>query len=180
MSSKAFCYDYPRPALTVDIALWHWQKSLSVLLIQRKNPPFANTWALPGGFVDANETASAAAQRELHEETGLAAPSLHLCGAFSEPNRDPRSRTVSLVFTAFINEAGKPRGQDDAQAAAWFPVATLPPLAFDHEEIIVSSLAFWRLMLAALPASVGLFPQTWPLKKLQQLANYFHSYSNTP
>ncbi len=196
--SSPFCYDFPRPAVAVDIVLLHWQTDLSILLIQRKNPPFANTWALPGGFVEPEETAATAAWRELQEETTLSVEKLTLFGEFSQPNRDPRTRVLSLVFTALLGDLPPVAGQDDAQAAAWLKVSALPPLAFDHGEMIKSAVRFWQqqLVLAAptafaivppsmpaltaKPPSLGLFPQTWPLQKLQQLANYFHSYSNLP
>lgn len=184
-----FCYDFPRPAVAVDIVLLHWQSDLSIVLIQRKNPPFANTWALPGGFMEPTETATAAARRELQEETTLSVEKLTLCGEFSQPDRDPRTRVLSLVFTAFLTELKPVVGQDDAQTAAWFPLSALPPLAFDHGKIINSALGFWQQQLAlatgtnlTLPptiksASLGLFPQSWPLQNFQQLANYFHSYT---
>ncbi|HEY8506492.1 MAG TPA: NUDIX hydrolase, partial [Gemmataceae bacterium] len=86
----AFVYDYPRPALTVDVALVSRDEPPKVLLIRRLKEPFAGRWALPGGFVDENEPLAAAARRELREETGLAAEDLEQLHTFGEPGRDPR------------------------------------------------------------------------------------------
>jgi 8-oxo-dGTP diphosphatase len=108
-----------------------------VLLVRRRNEPFRGRWALPGGFVEMDEDLPDAARRELLEETGVEATDLVELGAFGRPGRDPRGRVISVVFMAGIaRSAPEPRGADDAAEARWFPLASLPPLAFDHEEII--------------------------------------------
>ncbi len=135
-----YTYSFPRPALTVDIVLARSGPSgPEALLIQRGHPPFAGSWALPGGFVDEGETLEQAARRELHEETGLAGMALAQLGAFGDPGRDPRGWTVSVVFWAWLEGQASedaPIAGDDAAAATWWPLAALPPLAFDHAEIL--------------------------------------------
>jgi 8-oxo-dGTP diphosphatase len=132
----SFTYAYPRPALTVDALIFSKGKS-KVLLIQRRNPPFKDQWALPGGFVGMKETLEEAVERELFEETGLNDLRLEQFHAFSAPDRDPRHRTISVVFAGYANpEVSRPRAGDDAGDVQWFDVDKLPQLAFDHGKII--------------------------------------------
>lgn len=109
-----------------------------VLLIKRKNPPFQGNWALPGGFVEQDEDLPESAMRELEEETGARAvindPSF--VGVYGAPNRDPRFRTVSIVYRLEIPETVEVKGGDDAAEAAWFDLDDLPELAFDHAEVV--------------------------------------------
>ena len=135
-----YCYKYPRPALTVDALIL--SDDGKVLLIQRKNPPFKGLWALPGGFVDMGETLEEAVTRELREETGLTDINLEQFHSYSALNRDPRHRTVSVVFTGRVNDSDnyKPEGNDDAAAAEWFDIKLLPEIAFDHNVIINDAL----------------------------------------
>ena len=138
---------YPRPALTVDVALVRGSEAdREVLLIQRAADPFEGSWALPGGFVDENEPLEEAARRELAEETGLTdVGRLTQLGTYGDPGRDPRGWTVSVVFFARL-EAGGPevRGGDDAADARWFAVWDLPQLAFDHDRIVEDALKLAR------------------------------------
>lgn len=134
---KKHCYDYPRPAVTADIVLFYPAKEgLEILLIKRAHPPFADHWALPGGFVDENESLEDAAVRELLEETKLHRARFKQVGAFGDPGRDPRGHTVSIAFAAILKNKPKVEGSDDAKEAAWHPVKRLPKLAFDHKKII--------------------------------------------
>ncbi len=128
--------------LTVDVVVLAGPAGgLSVLLIRRRKEPFAGRWALPGGYLEENEAPAAGAARELREETGLAGLSLQHFGVFGEAGRDPRGWTVSLAYRTHLpGEAAAVRAGDDAETAAWFPVAALPPLAFDHAEIIRQAL----------------------------------------
>ncbi len=136
-----YCYKYPRPALTVDILIFAVENnSLQVLLIQREREPYKDSWALPGGFVDPDETAEEAASRELLEETGLKTDRLQQLAVMSDPERDPRGRVVSVVFWTIITEKPAPTAGDDAKNARWFPLNQLPPLAFDHDEILKIAL----------------------------------------
>jgi 8-oxo-dGTP diphosphatase len=135
--SEKYTYDYPRPALTVDVVLITRESRLRVLLIQRMHDPFAGRWALPGGFVDENERLFDAACREMQEETGLRIQDIEQLYTAGDPGRDPRGWVVSVVFLARVDaEAVTPRAGDDAAAADWFPLDTLPPLAFDHAMIL--------------------------------------------
>jgi len=114
----------------------------SVLLIQRKNEPFQFSWALPGGFVDAEEDLIDAAKRELAEETGISITHLQEVGAYGKPERDPRGRVLSIAFTATVQvEDFEPQAMDDAMNIGWFLLEELPPLAFDHLQIIKDALA---------------------------------------
>lgn len=139
-----YTYKYPRPAVTVDIILFTNEDTPSVLLIKRKNEPFRNKWAFPGGFLDMDETLENAAQRELQEETHLKNTNLKQFKTYSEVNRDPRGRTISTVFWAIINKAEISKAQpgDDASATKWFPINKLPELAFDHNIIISEFKSF--------------------------------------
>lgn len=98
--SRKHTYEYPRPALTVDIAIVTREAKPRVLLIQRKKDPFAGSWALPGGFVEENERLGDAARRELVEETGVAAGELEQLYTAGDPGRDPRGWTVSVAYLA--------------------------------------------------------------------------------
>lgn len=132
-----YTYEYPRAALTVDaIVFVQKDNELFVLLIQRGNEPFKNQWALPGGFVEMNETLEQACIRELAEETSLTITVMKQFKAYDAINRDPRHRTISVVFSAEITEQLNVTGGDDASHAKWFPLSGLPELAFDHQQIL--------------------------------------------
>jgi 8-oxo-dGTP diphosphatase len=122
---------YRNPLLTVDIIIR--MTGRTVALIERKNPPYG--WALPGGFVDYGESLEAAAWREASEETGLELENLQQVRAYSDPDRDPRHHTVTVVFTALGK--GTPKAADDARRIKVFRVEELPfNLAFDHARIL--------------------------------------------
>jgi 8-oxo-dGTP diphosphatase len=130
-------YDYPRPALTVDVAVVTREPRPRVLLIRRKHDPFAGTWALPGGFVDENEPLASAACRELEEETGVTGAILEQLYTSGDPGRDPRGWTVSVVYLAQVEPgAVKPVAADDAAEVNWFPLDEPPELAFDHAKLL--------------------------------------------
>lgn len=130
-------YKYPRPALTVDMIVTRKVSSgQEILLIQRLNPPFKDQWALPGGFVDMDETLEQAAARELAEETGLEDVDLVQFKAFSTLGRDPRGHTISVIFTGAVSKDSNVSAGDDAKNASWFNTNELPSLAFDHADII--------------------------------------------
>ena len=123
--------------VTVDIVILKESKpDQTILLIKRKNSPFQDFWALPGGFVDENEDLEAAAIRELEEETQIKAKYLEQIKAFGKPFRDPRSHVISIAFIGFVSENTITNAADDAKEVGWFPINNLPDLAFDHLEII--------------------------------------------
>lgn len=137
-----FSYEYPRPAVTVDVVLATREVRPRVLLIQRKKDPFAGTWALPGGFVEENEKLADAARRELKEETSLDVADIEQLYTAGDPGRDPRGWTISVVYLARVNANElKPIAADDAEAVAWYPLDKLPKLAFDHAMILARARA---------------------------------------
>jgi 8-oxo-dGTP diphosphatase len=136
-AAKKFCYEYPRPAVTVDVVVATTEARPRVLLIRRKHEPFAGRWAIPGGFVDENEALDAAARRELREETGVHTERIEQLHTFGDPGRDPRGHVVSVVYLARVEASQlKPVAADDAAEVAWFALDELPPLAFDHDQIL--------------------------------------------
>lgn len=133
-----YSYPYPRPAVTADCIILGIAPdgSRRVLLIKRGHAPFEGCWAFPGGFLEMDETLEQCARRELKEETGLEAPEhLEELRSFSTVDRDPRGRTITVAFMAEM-PLREVRGADDAAEACWFPLDQLPPLAFDHDEIL--------------------------------------------
>jgi 8-oxo-dGTP diphosphatase len=134
------------PALSVDVVIELLDAPGHIVLIERRHPPPG--WALPGGFVDIGETVEQAAVREAGEETSLSVALVALLGVYSEPARDPRGHSVSVVYVGRAH--GEPRGGDDARTArGWDPQAP-PPLAFDHDRIVSDYLA-WRRERAQAP-----------------------------
>jgi 8-oxo-dGTP diphosphatase len=168
-----FTYDYPRPAVTVDMCLFTMRAGdLAVLLIKRKGHPFRSHWALPGGFVDKNESLEKAAARELVEETGLTGVRMEQLAAFGDPGRDPRGHTVSVVFFTFVHaEAAPVRAGDDAADAGWHGLRALPRLAFDHGKIIALAHRRMqeRLRDPARESSFHLVPPQFTMTELQRV-----------
>jgi 8-oxo-dGTP diphosphatase len=138
-----YTYKYPRPALTVDIVIFSiHDDNLHVLLVQRGKEPFLGKWALPGGFVNIDESLVSAAKRELEEETGIAGVHLKQLVTFGDLGRDPRGRVVSVSYYSIIHRQihFQPGGGSDTDQAKWILIDKLPPLAFDHEEILTCAL----------------------------------------
>ena len=166
-----YTYQYPRPALTVDIVIFALRdRHLHVLLVQRADEPFAGMWALPGGFVDIDESLEEAACRELEEETGLIPAYLEQLYTYGEPDRDPRGRTVTVAYFA-LTPAGTPirsAGGSDARQARWHAVDELPRLAFDHSDIIAYALRRLRYKLEYTAAGFELLPDEFTLSELQR------------
>ncbi len=129
-----YTYHYPRPAVTVDAILVSPERK--VLLIERGREPYLGKWALPGGFIDMDEELEAACKRELEEETLLKIEGLRQFKAYGAVHRDPRHRTISVLFYAFTDNELIARAGDDAANAKWFPIDNLPELAFDHLQIL--------------------------------------------
>lgn len=135
-----YCYKYPHPAVTADCIVYHRNgDSIEVLLIKRKNEPYKACWAFPGGFINIDESAEDAATRELREETGLEVAKIEQLKAYSNPERDPRERIITIAFIA-ESDIKDVKGSDDAQEAKWFSIDELPPLAFDHEDILKDAI----------------------------------------
>ncbi|MBW9256061.1 MAG: NUDIX hydrolase [Candidatus Thiodiazotropha sp. (ex. Lucinisca nassula)] len=171
MNPQRYIYAYPHPAVTTDVVLFTIQMdTLSVLLIERKNPPFQGMWALPGGFLDISEDLEACAKRELQEETGIEGIYLEQLGTFGTPQRDPRERVISVTYFALSpSDHLCPSASSDAAEAAWYPITELPELAFDHAQII--SLARQRLIakLGYSTIAFQMLPETFTLSQLQSV-----------
>jgi len=143
----AYTYKYPRPMVTVDAIVFLKEKSkLKVLLIKRKNPPFKNRYAFPGGFIEMEEDLVESAKRELEEETGLKNIELIQFKAFGKPGRDPRGRNISVVFYGFtdINNSIV-KASDDATECQWVETDKIQKMAFDHMEILRLSISELKL-----------------------------------
>ena len=167
----SYTYEYPRAALTVDCVIFGLDEhELKVMLIQRGLPPFEGKWALPGGFVRLDETLDEAARRELEEETGLRRIFLEQLYTFSQVDRDPRERVVSVAYYALVNlRDHQVRAATDARDAAWFGVHDVPSLAFDHAEILRLALERLRGKLRYQPVGFELLPRKFTLSELQRL-----------
>jgi 8-oxo-dGTP diphosphatase len=168
---KRYSYDYPHPAVTTDVVLFTIRtNSLSVLLIERKNSPYAGMWALPGGFLDISEDLECCAKRELREETGIEGVYLEQLGTFGTPGRDPRERVVSVTYFALTpSDHLSPKASSDAAKAAWFPINKLPNLAFDHAEIINQARARLIAKLGYSTIAFQMLPDTFTLSQLQSV-----------
>lgn len=138
----SFTYKYARPAITADCVVFaQEEKDLKVLLIQRAQEPFKDSWAFPGGFAEVGESLDCTARRELEEETGLKDVSLKQLYTFSAPDRDPREHVITVAYYALIPFADqKLHAASDAGNAAWFSTDNIPDLAFDHEKILQMAL----------------------------------------
>lgn len=142
-----FTYKYPRPALTADCLVFaKTSDGVSLLLVQRGNEPYKGKWAFPGGFMNMDETTAEAARRELQEETGLVVGEVHQIGAFDKVDRDPRGRVITVAYYTLIDGELEVKGGDDAALAKWFPLNNLPPLAFDHKQILDCALSSCSLL----------------------------------
>ncbi len=142
-----YVYDWPRPMVTVDVAVCaFFEGRPRLLLIQRRHEPFRDHWALPGGFVEMEEDLPDAAARELAEETGLQNVPLEQLHTFGRPGRDPRGRTITVVYFGVAGpDQQQVKAADDAAQARWFDINHLPLMAFDHDEIVRCAVAGLRL-----------------------------------
>ncbi|MEU2601776.1 NUDIX domain-containing protein [Streptomyces hirsutus] len=166
-------YAYEPFAVTVDLAVFTLRTGvLHALLVERGEEPYAGRWALPGGFVQPDESAETAARRELAEETGLTDVSgLHLeqLRTYSEPGRDPRMRVVSVAFTALLPDAPEARGGGDAAQARWIPYGSVRGLAFDHDRILADARERVGAKLEYSCLATAFCPSEFTLGELQQV-----------
>ena len=139
-----YTYKYPRPSVTADCVVITKEEDAKVLLIQRRDNPYKGCWAFPGGFMEIDETTEECAIRELEEETGLKLNKLHQIGAYSKVDRDPRGRTITVAYLIIIDEPLPVTGLDDAANAKWWSLASLPQLAFDHDEILTDAISIYK------------------------------------
>jgi 8-oxo-dGTP diphosphatase len=161
--------DYPRPSVTVDVIIFTLEEDdLQVLLIQRGHPPFEGMWAIPGGFVGIDESIEGAAMRELEEETGVRDVYLEQLYTFGDLDRDPRGRVITVAYFALVpTDAVQPHAGHDAADARWCSVYDLPPLAFDHADILTYALQRLRYKLEYTAVGFELLPETFTLSELQ-------------
>jgi 8-oxo-dGTP diphosphatase len=164
---------FPRPSVTADIVLFTVRdRTLQVLLVRRKEWPFAGSWAVPGGFLRPGETLEDAARRELAEETGVSEVLLEQLRVWSEPERDPRTWVITVAFTALVaSDRLTLRAGTDAAEAAWFRADALPhPLAFDHDAVLAYAVASLRARLQAdLQTAAALLPSRFTLTEMQEV-----------
>jgi 8-oxo-dGTP diphosphatase len=139
-----YVYQWPRPMVTVDAAVFRFARGKAWLLLgERKKEPDKGQWAIPGGFIEMDEELEDAVARELKEETGLTGIPLKQLRAFGTVGRDPRGRQITVVFTGIAGKGqAAVRGGDDAAEAKWFPIDRLPDnLAFDHDRVARVAIA---------------------------------------
>src|SRR5256886_10558352 len=161
--AKAQHYDptkFDRPSVTVDVVMMSLrQRDLQVLLVKRRSWPYEGMWAIPGGFVNMDESLEKAAKRELQEETGVQDVYLEQLYTFGDPGRDPRTRVITVVYFALLDAERLPmKVPDDAADVAWFPVYELPLLAFDHSQILAYTLNRLRGKLDYTTIAFNLLP----------------------
>lgn len=167
-----YTYEYPRPAVTTDCVIFGYdvKEGLSVLLIERGIDPFKGCWAFPGGFLNMDETTEMGALRELKEETEFDVKEgfMEQLGCFSDVNRDPRGRVITVAYYALVQK-GAVKGGDDARNAQWHSIGEIPRLAFDHEEILRVALKRLKEQIHFRPIGFELLPETFTMPQLQAL-----------
>jgi len=167
----SYTYEYPHPAVTVDIAIFTIEDDdFKVLLIQRGIEPFEGSWALPGGFVGLDESLRRAAWRELKEETGVNAAFLQQLSAFGHPDRDPRERVITVAYYALIpNDRLELKPSTDAREARLFSMNDLPELAFDHAKILRRAHQKVKDKIDEPLVALQLVPESFTLTELQRV-----------
>ena len=136
-----FSYEYPRAMNTVDAIIIDSETKSKVLLINRLNEPYKNCWALPGGFIEMDETLLDSVNRETLEETSLSGIEFKQFKTYGDPGRDPRGRNITVVFFGFCDNPEKAVAGDDAKSLQWFSLNNLPELGFDHRQVIEDFVA---------------------------------------
>ena len=164
-----FTYQYPHPAVATDCVVFGFDGyKLKVLLIQRGLAPYKGMWAFPGGFMRMNETVEQCALRELSEETGLKLDFMKQLGVFSDIDRDPRERVISVAFYALAKSSDVQSG-DDAAKAKWFCIDDIPHLAFDHDYILRQAMRKIKEDIHFEPVGFGLLDEEFTIAELQRL-----------
>ncbi len=143
-----YVYEWPRPMVTVDAVVFaELDGRVQVLLIKRRQDPFAGKWAFPGGFVEMDEELADAVVRELEEETGLTGVALQQMHAFGKIGRDPRGRMITVAFIGIVGPDNmEVEPGDDAAEAEWFDIDNLPETAFDHADVAEMAIQRYRRM----------------------------------
>lgn len=171
MKTKKYCYEYPRPAITTDCVIFGFDEGeLKLLLIERGIEPFKGKWAFPGGFLNMEENTDECARRELFEETGIKDVFIEQLYSFSDVDRDPRGRVITVSYYALVKLFNyKIHAGDDAKSAKWFPLSQVPTLAFDHDRILRVALNRLRGKIRYQPIGFELLPEKFTLPELQTL-----------
>ena len=160
---------YPKPSVTVDVVIVALRDNeLHVLLIKRDTEPYRGKWALPGGFVNIDEALDAAARRKLEEETGVSHVYLEQLYTFGELERDPRGRVISVAYIALVPTPLTVHGGSDTGDAQWWPIGSMPELAFDHSDIVQYALTRLRYKIEYSPVGFRLMPPEFTLSELQK------------
>lgn len=169
MEEKKYCYKYPHPSVTTDCVIFGFEgQKLQVLLIERGIEPYKGRWAFPGGFLNPDETAEQGALRELQEETGLTGAYIEQFHTYTDPNRDPRERVITIAYYALVR-IQEVKGGDDAAKAQWFALDEVPQLAFDHDRILQDAMRQIRERIHFEPIGFELLPEKFTMKELQSL-----------
>lgn len=169
MEENNYCYRYPHPSVTTDCVIFGFDgERLKVLLIKRGVKPYAGWWAFPGGFVKIDESAEEGALRELQEETSLSPAYVEQFHTYSNPDRDPRERVITIAYYALV-KIGEIRGGDDAKEAKWFALDEIPHLAFDHDVILRDAMTRLRERIHFHPIGYELLPEKFTIRQLQSL-----------
>lgn len=169
MEESVYSYKYPHPAVATDCVIFGFDGlKLQVLLIERGEDPYKGMWALPGGFLHMDEDAEHGAKRELKEETNLTANYIEQFHTFTDPNRDPRERIISIAYYALV-KIQDVVGGDDAARAQWFAMDEIPQLAFDHDRILRKATECLRERIHFQPIGFDLLPDKFTIKELQML-----------
>ena len=164
-----YTYKYPHPSVTADCVIFGFDGvSIKMLLIQRGIEPFKGKWALPGGFMKIDETAEECAKRELEEETGLKNAAVEQFYTFSDVNRDPRERVITVAHDARVR-LSEVKGGDDAASARWFAMDEVPSLAFDHDRILRMAVNRLKERIYFEPIGFELLPEVFTMTELQNL-----------
>jgi 8-oxo-dGTP diphosphatase len=163
--------DYEQPAVTVDLVIFTVNDDrLKIMLIRRAENPFADCWSIPGGFLKAGESLEAAARRVLREKTGMQNVYMEQLYTFGEPNRDPRTRVITVTYFALIpwKNLAQPESSKVADLT-WVPVNHLPKLAFDHKDIVQYAIQRLRAKASYSNIVYGLMPRQFRLSELQNI-----------
>lgn len=164
-----YSYKYPHPSVTTDCVIFGFDGvKLKVLLVERGIAPYKGRWAFPGGFLNMDESAEEGALRELKEETGLEGAYIRQFYTFSAPQRDPRERVITIAYYALVRMQ-EVKGGDDASDARWFALDEVPPLAFDHDQILRKAEKTLRQQIHFEPVGFELLPEKFTIKQLQNL-----------
>ncbi len=176
MEENAETYDasrYERPSVTVDVVIFTlYNRELHLLLVQRRRWPYDGYWALPGGFINMDESLEESARRELEEETGVRDVYLEQLYTFGDPGRDPRTRVVSVAYFALVRADAHElrRSPEETTDVRWFPVQELPQqLAFDHDKILHYALLRLRSKVEYTTLAFQLLPEVFSILELKDI-----------